>query len=140
LGEQEKHRFAPSSIPAEHLTTTSLQLHVRFPTGGDIDQAQASRRLLEVLHKGTKQQWQIGNQAPPRKHEVWAEPNMATGFWSGNMVLQFDDATTMHHMIKIFDTIAIRDALGTHRLLVSVPRAAPQGNGKGGGRGRPRLP
>jgi hypothetical protein len=140
MGEQERHRFAPSSIPSDHLATTNLQLQVRFPTGRDIDQPQATRRLLEVLHKSTKQQWQVGQQTPPRKHEVWAEPNMDTGLWSGNMVLQFDDATTLHHMIKIFDSIAIRDALGTHRLLVSIPRATPSGNGKGGGPGRPRIP
>jgi hypothetical protein len=56
------------------------------------------------------------------------------------MILQFDDATALQHMIKIFDSVAIRDVLGTHCLLVSIPRAPTAGNGRGGGCGQPRLP
>jgi hypothetical protein len=55
-------------------------------------------------------------------------------------VLQFADAEPLLHMIKLLDSIAIRDSLGTHRLLVSIPRAAPSGNARGCGQGRPRLP
>jgi hypothetical protein len=77
--------------------------------------------------------------APPRPQEIWAEPNLATGRWSGDIVVQFEAAEPLQHMIRILDSIALQDSLGTHRLLVSVPMTKTSGNVKGGGRGPPRL-
>jgi hypothetical protein len=138
MSEHDRHRLSPGSITQEHLATTTLQLHIRFPTGGDLSQAQAEHRLLDVLRRGTQLQWQAVSTAPPGPQEIWAEPNMATGHWSGNIIIQFESAAPLQHMIKILDGIALRDGLGTHRLLVSIPRSKMPGNAQGGGRGPPR--
>jgi hypothetical protein len=137
MSDRDRHRLAPASITQEHLATTALQLHVRFPTGGDLSQAQAEHRLLDALRRGTQSPWQAVTTAPPGPQEIWAEPNLATGHWSGNIILQFAAVAPLQHMIKILDGIALRDGLGTHRLLVSIPRSMP-GNAPGGGRGPPR--